>query len=68
VDGENLAAAAIEDILARFADAVAAAVQAVPDPVSGDQVMAALSPGRWSPHWRRTRSAMVPGSMGPNHS
>ncbi|MDX6330167.1 MAG: steroid-22-oyl-CoA synthetase, partial [Streptomycetaceae bacterium] len=43
VDGENLAAAVVEEILARFPDAVAAAVQAVPDPVSGDQVMAALA-------------------------
>ncbi|TKA04778.1 hypothetical protein FCI23_34545 [Actinacidiphila oryziradicis] len=43
VDGENLAAAVVEEILARFPDAVAAAVQAVPDPASGDQVMAALA-------------------------
>jgi fatty-acyl-CoA synthase len=43
VDGENLAAAVVEEILARFPDAVAAAVRAVPDPASGDQVMAALA-------------------------
>ncbi|MFD4408430.1 MULTISPECIES: AMP-binding protein [unclassified Streptomyces] len=47
VDSENLAAAMIENILARYADAAAAAVYAVPDPVAGDQVMAtlALQPG-----------------------
>ncbi|WP_055567501.1 AMP-binding protein [Streptomyces atriruber] len=44
VDGENLAAAMIENILARYEGAAAVAVYAVPDPVSGDQVMAALSP------------------------
>ncbi|MFD4563315.1 AMP-binding protein [Streptomyces sp. NPDC058467] len=43
VDSENLAAALIENILARYADAAAAAVYAVPDPVAGDQVMAALA-------------------------
>ncbi|WNI24620.1 AMP-binding protein [Streptomyces sp. ITFR-16] len=43
VDSENLAAAMIENILARWADAAAAAVHAVPDPVAGDQVMAALA-------------------------
>ncbi|GGX89605.1 AMP-binding protein [Streptomyces fructofermentans] len=43
VDSENLAAAMIEDILARYGDATAAAVYAVPDPVAGDQVMAALA-------------------------
>ncbi|MFD4631381.1 AMP-binding protein [Streptomyces sp. NPDC058284] len=44
VDSENLAAAVIENILARFAGAAAVAVYAVPDPVAGDQVMAALAP------------------------
>ncbi|MET8689020.1 AMP-binding protein [Streptomyces sp. NPDC004732] len=44
VDSENLAAAMIENILARYAGAAAVAVYAVPDPVSGDQVMAALAP------------------------
>ena len=44
VDGENLAAALIENILARYDAAAAVAVYAVPDPVSGDQVMAALAP------------------------
>ncbi|MGW2847578.1 AMP-binding protein [Streptomyces sp. NPDC001274] len=43
VDSENLAAAMIENILARWPDAVAAAVYAVPDPAAGDQVMAALA-------------------------
>ncbi|GAC1316650.1 MAG: AMP-binding protein [Acidimicrobiales bacterium] len=42
VDGENFAAAPVERILGRW-DAVAmAAVYAVPDPLAGDQVMAAL--------------------------
>ncbi|MFF5444492.1 AMP-binding protein [Streptomyces sp. NPDC012888] len=43
VDSENLAAAMIENILARWADAVAVAVYAVPDEAAGDQVMAALA-------------------------
>ena len=43
VDSENLAAAMIENILARYAPATGAAVYAVPDPVAGDQVMAALA-------------------------
>ncbi|MGW7516057.1 AMP-binding protein [Streptomyces sp. NPDC054796] len=43
VDGENLAAAVIENILARFPCVASAAVYAVPDPVSGDQVMATLA-------------------------
>ncbi|GGU95624.1 putative fatty-acid-CoA ligase FadD [Streptomyces albospinus] len=43
VDSENLAAAMIEDILARYAPAAGVAVYAVPDPVAGDQVMAALA-------------------------
>ncbi len=42
VDGENLSVATIEDILARFAPVDSVVVYAVPDPVSGDQVMAAL--------------------------
>ncbi|MER5978602.1 AMP-binding protein [Streptomyces sp. NPDC001857] len=45
VDGENLAAAMIENILARYEGALAVAVYAVPDPVTGDQVMATLSGG-----------------------
>ncbi|MEU4996619.1 AMP-binding protein [Streptomyces sp. NPDC021622] len=44
VDSENLAAAVIENILARYAGAAAVAVYAVPDPVAGDQVMAAVAP------------------------
>ncbi|MFD8229591.1 long-chain-fatty-acid--CoA ligase [Streptomyces massasporeus] len=43
VDGENLAAAMIENILARYEDAEAVCVYAVPDPVTGDQVMATLA-------------------------
>ncbi|MCX5013774.1 AMP-binding protein [Streptomyces sp. NBC_00555] len=43
VDSENLAAAMIENILARWADAAAVAVYAVPDEVAGDQVMAAVA-------------------------
>ncbi|MFF9115443.1 long-chain-fatty-acid--CoA ligase [Streptomyces massasporeus] len=43
VDGENLAAAMIENILARYEGAQAVCVYAVPDPVTGDQVMATLA-------------------------
>ncbi|MEV0252823.1 AMP-binding protein [Streptomyces sp. NPDC050732] len=43
VDSENLAAAMIENILARYEGVAAVAVYAVPDPVAGDQVMAALA-------------------------
>ncbi|MGW1891606.1 AMP-binding protein [Streptomyces sp. NPDC002004] len=43
VDSENLAASMIENILARYADAAAVAVYAVPDPAAGDQVMAAVA-------------------------
>jgi fatty-acyl-CoA synthase len=42
VDSENFAAAPVEQILGRFPGVTAAAVYAVPDPVTGDQVMAAL--------------------------
>lgn len=42
VDSENFAAAPIERILERHADVVAAAVYAVPDASSADQVMAAV--------------------------
>jgi len=45
VDGENFAAAPVERILERHRDVVLAAVYAVPDPVVGDQVMAALELG-----------------------
>ena len=47
VDGENFASAPIERILQRHPDVVLAVVYAVPDPVVGDQVMAAvqLRPG-----------------------
>ncbi|MGW7365556.1 AMP-binding protein [Streptomyces sp. NPDC054841] len=43
VDSENLAAAVIENILARWEAAAGVAVYAVPDPVAGDQVMCALA-------------------------
>ncbi len=42
VDGENLAAPPIERILLRHPDISEAAVYAVPDPSSGDQLVAAL--------------------------
>lgn len=48
VDSENLTAGPIERVLVRFGDAAAVAVYPVPDPRSGDQVMAAIEllPGR----------------------
>ncbi|MFF1318172.1 AMP-binding protein [Streptomyces chartreusis] len=48
VDGENLSAAMIENILARYEGAAAVAVYAVPDPVTGDQVMATVA-GEFDP-------------------
>ncbi len=42
VDGENISAAAVEDVLRLFPAAAEAAVYPVPDPTAGDQVMAAL--------------------------
>lgn len=42
VDPENFAAAPVENILSRLPGVTGAAVFAVPDPVTGDQVMAAL--------------------------
>ncbi|GHF81963.1 fatty-acyl-CoA synthase [Amycolatopsis bartoniae] len=42
VDGENLGTAPIERVLRRHPAVAEAAVYAVPDPVAGDQVMAAL--------------------------
>ena len=42
VDGENFAAAPVERILARFPGVVTAVVFPVPDPRTGDQVMAVL--------------------------
>ncbi len=42
VDGENFAAAPVERILSRFPGVVTAAVYPVPDPRTGDQVMATL--------------------------
>jgi fatty-acyl-CoA synthase len=51
VDSENFAAAPVEEILSRYPGVTAAAVYAVPDPVTGDQVMAALevSDGEFAP-------------------
>jgi fatty-acyl-CoA synthase len=42
VDGENFATAPVERIVARFPAVALCAVYAVPDPVAGDQVMAAM--------------------------
>ncbi|WP_068921838.1 AMP-binding protein [Planobispora rosea] len=42
VDSENFAAAPVERVLSRFPGTVMCAVYAVPDPRTGDQVMAAL--------------------------
>jgi fatty-acyl-CoA synthase len=42
VDGENFAAAPVARIIERHPDVVVAAVYAVPDPVVGDRVMAAV--------------------------
>ena len=42
VDGENFSAGSVERIINRFPPATGVAVYGVPDPVSGDQVMAAL--------------------------
>ena len=48
VDSENLTAGPIERVLVRYPDAATVAVYPVPDPRSGDQVMAAMEmlPGR----------------------
>lgn len=46
VDGENLSALLIERVLRRHPAIVAAAVYGVPDPRSGDQVMAAIETRR----------------------
>jgi fatty-acyl-CoA synthase len=42
VDGENFAAGPVEAVLSRFPGVAAVAVYGVPDPRTGDQVMAAL--------------------------
>jgi fatty-acyl-CoA synthase len=42
VDSENISALAVERVLRRHPDVIAAGVYAVPDPRSGDQVMAAI--------------------------
>jgi fatty-acyl-CoA synthase len=45
VDSENLATGPIEQLLARFPEVHGVAVYAVPDPRTGDRVMAALETG-----------------------
>ena len=47
VDSENFAVAPVERIIARYPDAAAVAVVGVPDPLAGDQILAAveLAPG-----------------------
>ena len=42
VDGENFSAGAVERILNRYPQSTGVAVYAVPDPVTGDQVMVAM--------------------------
>lgn len=42
VDSENFAASPVERILGRFAAAAAVAVVGVPDPLAGDQILAAI--------------------------
>ncbi|MEU3936188.1 long-chain-fatty-acid--CoA ligase [Streptomyces sp. NPDC029044] len=59
VDGENLAAAMIENILARYEGAEAVCVYAVPDPVTGDQVMATIT-GSFDPETFATFLAAQP--------
>ena len=44
VDGENFAAGPVEAVLGRFPGAAAVLVYGVPDPRTGDQVMAAIEP------------------------
>jgi fatty-acyl-CoA synthase len=44
VDGENFAAGPVEAVLGRFPGVAAVVVYGVPDPRTGDQVMAALEP------------------------
>ncbi|MER7682281.1 AMP-binding protein [Streptomyces sp. NPDC096934] len=61
VDSENLAAAVIENILARFRGAAAVAVYAVPDPVAGDQVMATVAPRDEVPFDPRAFAAFLAG-------
>ncbi|MFG2479593.1 long-chain-fatty-acid--CoA ligase [Streptomyces fagopyri] len=61
VDSENLAAAMIENILARYRGAAAVAVYAVPDPVAGDQVMATLTPRDGVPFDPRAFAAFLAG-------
>src|SRR6202042_3598982 len=63
VDSENLTAGPIERILIRLAGVAAVAVYSVPDPRSGDQVMAALEllPGNvFSPEGFRAFLAAQP--------
>ncbi len=43
VDGENFLGAPIEEIIARHPDVIMASAYGVPDPESGDQVMACVA-------------------------
>ena len=63
VDGENFAAGPVERILGRFPGVAAVVVYAVPDPRTGDQVMAALELRRGRrPRSRRVRAPSSPSS------
>lgn len=44
VDSENFAVGPVERIVGRFPDAAAVAVVGVPDPLAGDQILAAIEP------------------------
>jgi fatty-acyl-CoA synthase len=48
VDGENFAAAPVEQVISRHPDVVLAAVYAVPSPEVGDEVMVALHVHAWA--------------------
>jgi len=63
VDSENLAVADIENILARWEPARAVAVYAVPDPVAGDQVMAAVEPRAPLPSGSAAELTALSGSL-----
>ena len=66
VDGENLAASPIERILVRHPSIAEAAVYAVPDPSSGDQLVAALVlVGPLDPSGSRGRSSPQQPDLGP---
>lgn len=63
VSGENMPAAPIARLLSAHPDVVEAVVYAVPDPVAGDQVMAAVEPaGGFDPTHFPTWVAAQPGT------